>query len=330
MREATSSTIFQMIKDGRSFLSFYYREIRTEDEVCQMLRIYEQWAEALAVKNRCVLDVGSGCGLFLLCCAKAGCGVSLGLDVSNRQTEAALHIMHEFGVSDRVHIERDDFKQRNFGEDKFDVITFNESLSHLGDVEGTLRKAASLLSSKGALGISDGNNLLFPPSLVRSLVTYLRGEFGPVEKELGLRGRPEDRQCFRDARKAIAMSLGANEKQAERIAARTMGLYGGDLQRFVVEYLAGKGPQVRRSGGRFRNPYTGEYPELPLNPLSLMRLLRGLGLRTRIMPPSFYFAKKHPWKNLLKRFLQAARLPDPFYLFLKPALYIIGQKDSHL
>jgi hypothetical protein len=127
-------------------------------------------------------------------------------------------------------------------------------------------------------------------------------EKGPVS-DITYRGTDEQLP-FADMRREMILQLEPNFSSPELkyLVDKTVGMYGKEIESAVYEYKeAGK---VRsRKGFKFRNPRTGEFPERPLNPFRISKILRDQGFSCSALP-TFFFGKLTGFKGNIKRSLQ--------------------------
>ena len=72
-------------------------------------------------------------------------------------------------------------------------------------------------------------------------------------------GREIDKLCFIEARK-------------------TKGMYGDEISKAAKEFIT-TGKISQKASFQYRNPYTGEFPELGLNPFKLLSALKNQGFQ---------------------------------------------------
>jgi 2-polyprenyl-3-methyl-5-hydroxy-6-metoxy-1,4-benzoquinol methylase len=111
-----------------------YSDVRFERE----LAVFRQF-----VPRGSVLDVGCGSGAFLFQLKKRWPGdyITAGTDVSGAPLD--------YAESQGVPVIRGDFLKHDFGEERFDAITFWAVIEHLSDPKAFLEKANSIISDGG-------------------------------------------------------------------------------------------------------------------------------------------------------------------------------------
>jgi SAM-dependent methyltransferase len=209
-----------------------------------------------------------------------------------------------------------------------------EAISHIRDTALLLDRIKDVLRPGGALYISDGNNDLFFNSMIRSRKAWRKAEWGPIDIRYRY-GRRVDKLSFFDARMGIIKSLypSIDNKTLNLIARKTQGMYGLEITRAVEEFMATRKIH-KKASFPYRNPYTGEFQELGINPFKLIENLKARGFRCKLMPPIWAYIGVSPRTSRLKTI--ATRTISPFLRnspdfllpFLNPSFQIIAIKEK--
>ena len=289
------------------------------------------YAGYLNVTGAVVLDVGAGLGLQSCVFALRGAAEVIAYDISPEFNHAQRRLVSAFdpplGVEPRVA----DWVTSPAPPETADAILMQESLSHIRDTKKALASAVEALRPGGRLLISDANNSFWPGNVVHSLRAYRRSEYGAGATHPG--ARAVDRKGSYQARKDIIATAipGLDERALNRLGRKTKGLYGEDLLRAAAE-LNKTGRTTIRADFPYRNPYTGEFPELLVSPLRLRRELKALGLRCEFLPQPRHWRRGvrfHP-VNLAKHMLAAASKFGPEWSrpFFGRAMVLRGTKPT--
>lgn len=112
------------------------------------------------LKDRVVLDVGSGFGLALGVYVLLGAARAYGIEYVPEAVEAAGRYLANLpaGIAERVENRHGDAAAIPHPDAAFDVVFSVEAISHYADVPAFFAKAARVLKPGGLLLISDGNN----------------------------------------------------------------------------------------------------------------------------------------------------------------------------
>jgi SAM-dependent methyltransferase len=234
-----------------------------------------------------VLDIGCGFGLRLICFALLGAKTYVGIDISPMMIGDFKKLSDRFALD--VQPICGDFLDFELPEESFDIVLMNDSISHVRDTYSLLVKIRRILTPDGCLWITDDNNSLFLPSKMRGRRVWKQYEYGPIDVTNATIGRETDRLPYYEARTNIIQNRYPylDEKVVRQLAKDTRGMFGKQIIHAVKEYMKdGKKPE--KPSFQYRNPYTGEYPELLFNPKKLVRDIRKIGFECRLMPPSIY------------------------------------------
>jgi 2-polyprenyl-3-methyl-5-hydroxy-6-metoxy-1,4-benzoquinol methylase len=119
------------------------------------------------VRDKSILDIGCGSGVYSVELAKRGAGRVLGLDFSEPMLAIARASARKFGVADRIEFVRDEFLAHHFGNEQFDVAIALGVFDYLEHPGPFLAKMSKL--TRGTLIAS------FPKfSLIRGTARRLR------------------------------------------------------------------------------------------------------------------------------------------------------------
>jgi len=121
-----------------------------------------------------------------------------------------------------------------------------------------------------------------------------------------------------------------DERTVKQLAKETQGMFGEELNQSVEEYLK-NGKISNKASFPYRNPYSGEYPELYFNPMKLTKSLKKMGFVARYIPPSEYKSEilpvHSPFKikiiNLYYKFI--FKCPIIFIPFIYPCFKIYAK-----
>ena len=224
----------------------------------------------LNMKDKRVLEIGCGFGLRLIVFALLGAKKCVGIDISPET-------IGDFQkLSDRLALDAEaicgDFLDYDFAEENYDIAIMNESISHIRDTSQLLTKTKKIVSPGGCVWIKDCNNGLFLPKKIQVWRQWRRSEHGPIDSKMAAIGRQVDRQPFFEARVNIIQheDSSLDEHTVRQLAKKTQGMFGEEIIKAVEEYK--KEQKIsKKASFRYRNPYTGEYPEFCFNPRALVK-----------------------------------------------------------
>ena len=103
------------------------------------------------VRGLRVLDLGCGTGRYALRLADGGATV-IGVDPSKRMLELA---KEKAGDTGRIEFHQGTIEEMRFPDAHFDLVVSALALSHVRDLEPTMREVARLLKGRGRIVISD-------------------------------------------------------------------------------------------------------------------------------------------------------------------------------
>jgi SAM-dependent methyltransferase len=286
----------------------------------------------LDMKNKRVLEIGCGFGLRLIVFALLGAKKCVGIDISPEMIGDLEKLSGRFAVD--VEAICGDFLEYNFAEENFDIVIVNETISHVRDTPRLLRKTKKIVTLGGRVWIKDCNNGLFLPKKIEVWRKWKKVEHGP---KTGVSGREVDRLSFFDARVSIIHhhDSSLDEHTVRRLAKKTQGMFGEDLITAVEEYKKEK-KISKKPSFRYRNPYTGEYPELCFNPRALVKELAELGFKCRLIPPSetrpetnIFAGRGVVQQSLLKMYMRLVTIsPAAVAILIYPCFTICARKPN--
>jgi len=242
-------------------------------------------AEHCQIQNRNVLDIGCGLGLRAICLALLGARKVVGIDIAPEMVDGFAALLKEF-PNLNIEVQKGDFLVNEYAPSSQDVVVLADAISHIRDTQLLLNKIEHVLSPGGHLYLLDGNNDMFLPGRIWRRKFWERCEHGPSAQGGDFHGRAVERLCFHDARMEIIKSHQPflDYQTLKTIARRTQGMYGQEIVEAAAEYL-NKGTISAKPSFPYRNPYTGEYPELGFNPFSLVKQLRKRRFDANIVTP---------------------------------------------
>jgi ubiquinone/menaquinone biosynthesis C-methylase UbiE len=313
------------------FCDYFKSVIATRADLRNYFLSVASISKLLKTRGKNVLDIGCGFGLTLICLALLDCNNAVGIDISNEMIEGFQIVLKQLPHLN-IKIRKGDFLQTAFSPNSFDVVILQESISHVRDTNLLLDKVRCVLRPGGTLYIKDSNNDLFFPTRVRSRKIWKRSESGPIDKHLVGFCREVDRLSYFEARMRIIGDRfpQLNEKTIAKIAKKTRGMYGDEIIEAAEEFMA-SGKLSHSASFPYRNPFTGEFPELGLNPLKLTKKLRESGFRctfVRPVGPLGHIFSPSPRLAVLRRVVPSVvkYLPSPLHLYAFPNFRILAEK----
>jgi SAM-dependent methyltransferase len=313
----------------------------------------------LDMKGKKILDIGCGLGLRLICLMLAGAREAVGIDISGEMTGGFRILLKEFPRL-RIKTVTGDFLTEYFPPNSFDAAIVHEAISHIRDTHLLLDKIRYVLRPGGRLYISDSNNDLFLPRRMRSRRLWRESERSPISEREAKYGRKVDRLNSYEGRMKIILERypHLDEKKLVLIAKKTQGMWGVEITRAAEEFMT-TGKISHKASFPYRNPFTGEFPELAFNPLRLAKDMRRRGFRCRHLQPiqmqlgvcgtssgcsrtmqqqatvtgGATRTLSGPLETLLLflgygfRMLGIRNLPDTIRLFISPSFQLLGVKD---
>ena len=249
----------------------------------------------LELQNKKILDVGCGYGLHSVIFAHFNNDVT-GIDVHGQRLPAAKKIADLFKEY-RINIEEGDSSRLRFDDSTFDAAYCNEFVSHVYDLEGTLKEIRRVLKKSGIVIIADTTKLsLF---YLKTRYITLPGDYEPA---------------FRNQRKNIiigcaeTMNLDMDDKTIENLARKTRGWTKKELKSLMEKYAQGEKRlrqllSMHHPEFPFTDPGVGVYEERLFTPDKIIKILQQQGFtrvyRLPLLTPSDLALKNSD--NLLKK-----------------------------
>lgn len=275
-----------------------------------------------------VVDIGCGFGLRSICLLLLGCKNVLGIDISPEMITGLQTLLKRFPELS-MEAKQADFLLTELPPASFDVALLFEAVSHIRDTSALLDKIKEILRPSGVLYIRDGNNDLFLTTRLRSRQNWERSEYGPIDEQAAKHGREIDRLPFLEARTRIIQGLhpSLDARAVETIARKTKGMWGEEIAKAAREFLD-TGEVRQKPSFPYRNPYSGEFPELGINPLRLRRELNRRGFECRFLPPPFVYGVEMPTRPRRERLI--AKLVAPFFRIMPEVMLPFSLPGFHL
>jgi len=292
----------------------------------------------LEAEGKDILDIGSGFGLGLIIFALLGARKCYGIDISDEMIKGSSYLIEDLLKKKpylNIRIEKKDFLLTEYPQNSFNIVILKDAISHIRDTELLLDKVKKILRPRGTLYISDGNNILFCPNTIRIRKNWKRSEYGPIPEDMAKHGRKVDRISFFEARVNIIKELypSLNDEIVKLLSYKTRGMYGDEIVDAVKEFIS-TGKVSRKASFPYRNPYTGEFPELGFNPFKLARSLKQRGFSCKFVAPPWTYIGVDPSVSILENVLAKAFSPIlkilPSFLlpFLSPSFHIIARRTD--
>jgi SAM-dependent methyltransferase len=285
----------------------------------------------LKMKNKGILEIGCGFGLHLVILALLGAGKCTGIDIAPEMIRDFKTLSSWLDLD--IEIVCGDCLDYEFAEESFDVALMRESISHVRDTQRLLFNTKRILTSRGYVCITDNNNSLFLPKRIEDWKTWRKSEYGPIDAKTAAGWKEVARVPFHDSRAIIIQSAypSLDETVVSQLAKETQGMFGEEIIQAVEEYIK-DGTVSKKPSFRYRNPYTGEYPELCFNPWALMRDLTKTGFECKLVSPSQTFGSYEvsPIKRSILNTYRGLVRSSPVIItpFIYPTFRIIGRKLS--
>jgi len=274
--------------------------------------------------GRRVLDAGCGTGYVCVYAAAAGAEV-VGVDLNADRLAVFRRFLNcaPEPVRKRIRI-REERIEAVEGEEPFDFILCNESISHIVD-DDLFGRFHGMLAPGGALYISDGNNLRCRAYRDDIHRFWQRLENGPVGvHESRYRNRPVPETFVQIRRRLLAARFAGRigDDDLDRIARETAGLHGEALARAGAAFLeSGRTPgRMYRYGEAVIHPESGVYCEQLFDPVALAGTLRAAGFtQVRLFGPEGH--SRGGWVRWALRLL-----PLRAKFFLQPSFKIVARR----
>ena len=316
---------------GDGFYNYYGSFITNRESLHYFFMYQRRLSEVLRSEDKEIVEVGCGFGLILICQMLLGAKKATGIDTAPEMIDGFSILLEHFPELDIEPI-KGDFLSTDFAEGSCDIVILNEAISHVRDTTLLLDKICSILRPQGVLFIGDENNEAYFPSRLKRRQGWKICEYGPVPERRALYGRAIDRLSFFDARKQI---IKANyplldEESIKYLAKKTQGMYGETLKQACQELL-NTGKTLQRASFPYRNPYTGEFHELGINPYKLSKELRARGFDCHYLPPPYSYLGWHTKLPPAKDFaVKSSRIifkcPNLLFPLFSPWFYLVATK----
>src|SRR4030042_1328432 len=186
----TIGQIQQLLQKSRTFIEgefspYFYRYFNRYSNPKKFdgyLGLCKYLFRVTKAKDAYVLDLGCGFGLmatiFGLYGSKEVIGYDLNVEKINLFKKLLLYLNPEIKNVKPV---LGDSSKIEFPGEYFDVIIANETLSHVREIEETIREVYRVLKPGGSFLIRDGNNSLFPLGKIKRRRFWKRIEQGPID-----------------------------------------------------------------------------------------------------------------------------------------------------
>lgn len=314
------------------FYNYFGANITREESIKNYFNHTASLLNHFNIKGKEVLDIGCGFGLRSICLLLLSAKSALGIDISKEMIDGAKTLASRLPDLN-IEFKQEDFLLMSLPQGSFDIALLFEALSHIRDTSALLDRVKEALRPSGILYISDGNNDMFLTSRLKSRRDWKKSEHGPIDEEMARDGREIDRLPHFQARMEIIkrLSPSLDSKTVEIIAKKTQGMWGEEITNATREFID-TGEVKQKASFPYRNPYSGEFPELGLNPLKLRKELAHRGFECRFLPPPFVYGVEMSDRTRVQRII--ARLvapllrimPEVLLPFSLPALNIKATK----
>lgn len=286
--------------------------------------------ELLNAKGKDILEVGCGFGLRLILMTLMGAKKTVGIDISEEMIEGFRKLIKRF-PNLNIETKKGDFLLTHYSSNSFDIVLLIEAISHIRDTKLLLDKVQEVLRPGGILFVRDGNNDLFLPTRIRIRRGWKRSEKGPIDEKMAIYGCEVDKLCFFDARMKIIRNFypSLDNKTIKMIAKKTQGMWGEEIKKATLEFIS-TGKVTNMASFPYRNPYTGEYPELGFNPLKLKNDLEKRGFQCRFLSPTIHSTDHNAsWRDRILSLINIiySRFPKRLLPFIWPSFQIIAIKE---
>jgi 2-polyprenyl-3-methyl-5-hydroxy-6-metoxy-1,4-benzoquinol methylase len=268
-------------------------------------------------KNKSVLDTGCGFGLISIMMYVLGAKEVVGVDINEEKIQCFEKLIKKLNLDSEVTAKLQDAHGLSFEENKFDVAISNEVISHVRDPGKYLDELYRVIKNKGKLVIRDNNNALNKKIVRGRKQSWLKSEYGPVE------GTGLKKSYMQIRSEMIETNFPKlNKNQIEMLSRKTQGLWGKEIMEEINHFLK-TGKINNHSIFPYRNPETGELPDIVFNPYDLADDLRTAGFKVIELRPLLPIAKE---RILLRRFLRP--LNRFLFQFLSEGFEITAVKDD--
>lgn len=270
----------------------------------------------IAIDGKTVLDVGCGTGWLSIILIMMGARKVVAVDLNHNRLEAFRAFLSFLPpeLQNRITILKERFENLD-PDNKFDIITCNESISHIVYDEIFIR-IFDYLKQGGALYISDGNNGLCGKYRRQLMEFWYRVEYGPP----GMVGDRNIGRTYREIRRETISNLYSDklrEDEIDMLTDNSVYLFADSLEDACELYIKkGEKPSSKYEHGRPPiNPQSGVYWEKLFNPYKLRRELISLGFEHCYIDSVMGVNRSWPVRYAIK--LTPLRLKFHFFNIIK-------------
>lgn len=256
------------------------------------------WIELLQsrlhLQDMKILDVGCGFGVHSIVFAHYGNEVT-GIDVFRPRVDVGQRVAGLFGEQ-KVLVKEGNSAKVDCDDGTFDVVYCNEFVSHVGDLETSLKELNRVLKDGGQILITDCD---------RKNLASLRLRYITLNKMYEASFRKEREEIIRALSEELNLGIGG--ATVARLARKTKGWTERELGEMVDSYSQGERGMrallsIHKPKFPFRNPRSGMYEERLFSPSEVEEVL----LRT-----GYSQAHRVPLSNL------PSSLAGKLYFYLK-------------
>jgi len=330
----TIGQIQQLLQKSRTFIEgefspYFYRYFNRYSNPKKFdgyLGLCKYLFRVTKAKGASVLDLGCGFGLmatiFGLYGSREVIGYDLNVEKINLFKKLLLYLNPEIKNVKPV---LGDSSKIEYPDEYFDTIIANEIISHVREIEETIREVYRVLKPGGVFLIRDGNNSLFLLSRIMRRRFWRRIESGPVDKSW-FRATDIPLPYIEIRRKMINEKFPQmDSKKLEYLSRKTAGMFGDEIFEAVKEFQR-KGEISKRPKFPYRNPITGEFPEKEINPFRFKRILQKKGFEVSFTP--YFYSESFGDIEMIVKCLYSLieKYVSTVHLFLTPGFALLGTK----
>jgi 2-polyprenyl-3-methyl-5-hydroxy-6-metoxy-1,4-benzoquinol methylase len=285
-------------------------------------------AELGQYRNKCILDVGCGCGwqaftMSLLDRENKIVAVDI-LPSMIEGTSECVASMRKKGVAFNLTPMCGDICNLELEPSSFDAIYSIEAIEHVRDMKQMLDRCFTLLKPNGTLILVNDSNMLNRRVRNEHISMWQERENSWKWSEYLRSIRPiehRDARPFAVMREEIVRAANPNlePRVVQKIVDATAGLLRSEIETIATNFKNGTHLPSRPDYDWCRNPITGEYAERLFDPFALARCMQRAGFRAKVR----HFFRKFPL-NLAN---QIQFWPLNYLLFnLRSAFIVCGEK----
>jgi SAM-dependent methyltransferase len=232
-----------------------------------------------------ILDAGCGFGLSLVIFGLYGATGLQGIDIDApaiRFSEQYRSVLPRY-LSERLRLEIGDVASLPYPDQRFDIVTSFEAVSHYLDVERSLRELHRVLRPGGTLIVSDGNNGLNPFYAHRIRALWEAAENGPGFRTVS--GYPVGKP-YRERREEIIRQHAPNlsNDEVRELAFKTSRLVKSEIVAAVDRYsTTGTLPTSSSNSGDPPVDPDGATNERLFNPYELGKKMAAIGFDVSVV-----------------------------------------------